>query len=47
LVFGRVTDEALIFSESDIRRGRVVALVVRDNLYFVIQPDTHTGVSGA
>jgi hypothetical protein len=47
LVLGRVTYKSLVLSECYVGGRRIVALVVRDNLYFVVQPDTYTGVGGA
>ncbi|MCI90087.1 hypothetical protein A2U01_0111377, partial [Trifolium medium] len=42
-----VTDEAVGISESDVRGGGPVALVVGDDLDSVVLPDSDAGVGGA
>ena len=46
LIFSGVTDKALVLGESHIRGCCVVALIIRDDLYFVVEPNTHAGISG-
>ena len=47
LILGGVAYQSLVLGECYVGGGRVVALVVRYDLYFVVEPDTHTGVGGA
>lgn len=47
LVLGCVTNETLFISESDVRGSGVYALIVSDNLNFVVLPNTDARVGGA
>lgn len=47
LVLSGVTDHALGVREGNVRRGRAVSLVVRDDLHTVVLPHTHARVGGA
>lgn len=47
LLFGSVTNEALLIGVSDIRRGDTVSLVVDENLNLALLHDTNARVGGA
>jgi len=44
LVLRRVTDQTLIVGERDVRGGRTITLVVGNDFYTIILPDTNTTV---
>lgn len=47
LLFGSVTDEALLIGVSNVRRGDTVSLVVDENLNLALLHDTNARVGGA
>jgi hypothetical protein len=47
LVLGGIANEALTVSEGDVRWRCAIALVVSNNLDFIIKPDPYTGVGGS
>lgn len=47
LILCSITDEALVFSEGDIGRGSVEALIISNDFDFIILPHTYTGVGCA
>ena len=47
LILGGITDQALGIREGDKGRCGAVAMFVRDDLYTVILPHTHTACSGS
>jgi hypothetical protein len=44
LIFGGIADETLVVGEGDIRGGGAVTLVVGDDLYTIVLPDTDAAV---
>lgn len=46
LVLGSITDKSFAFSETDVRRGGSVTLIVGDDFDSVVHPDTDTRVGG-
>jgi hypothetical protein len=44
LIFCGIADETLVVREGDIRGGGAVTLVVGDDLYTIVLPDTDTAV---
>ena len=47
LILCSIPDEALVFSEGDIGRGSVEALIISNDFDFIILPHTYTGVGCA
>ena len=47
LILGGITDQALGIREGNKGRGGAIAMFVRDDLYTVILPHTHTACSGS
>lgn len=46
LVFSGVSDQSFGFSESDVRRGGSVTLVVGDDFDSIVLPETNTRIGG-
>jgi hypothetical protein len=47
LVLGSITDQTLRVSETDIRGGGAVSLIVGDDLHAIVLPDTNAGVGSS
>jgi len=47
LIFGSISDEALLFSEGNIGWGSVETLIISDDFNFIVLPDTYAWVGGS
>lgn len=47
LIFSRITNKTLVFSESYVRWSGVETLIISDDFNFVVCPDTNTRVCGS